>query len=171
MDDLISRKALLEELQEAYDNAHRILQNQYSPESKAYCKLQLRTLHSVIKDVKEAPTINAVEVVRCKECRRGFEDKSTMEGRVYCVNWGQFVKADGFCYMAQKEDRPPIVFRKYKPFKPDEVVTGEPDWSNAGDPNIKDLAMALRETIKKDIKAVIAEAMNESKPDKSDPGA
>lgn len=63
MDDLISRKALLEELQKAYDNAHRIFQNQNSPESQECCKLQLRTLRSVIEDVKEAPTINAVEVV------------------------------------------------------------------------------------------------------------
>ena len=121
--------------------------------------------------MNERPTINAVEVVRCKDCRRSFGDKSTMEGHVYCVNWGQIVKADGFCYMAQKEDRQPIVFRKYKPFKPDEVVTAEPDWFKAGDPNIKDVAMAMRETMEKDIKAVIAEAMNESKPDKSDPGA
>ena len=121
--------------------------------------------------MNERPTIDAVEVVRCKECWRGFEDKSTMEGHVDCVNWGQIVKADGFCYMAQKKDRQPIVFRKYKPFKPDEVVTAEPDWSKDGDPNIKDVAMAMRETMEKYKKAVIAEAMNESKPDKSDPGA
>ena len=100
--------------------------------------------------MNERPTIDAVEVVRCKECRRGFTDKSTMEGHVYCVNWGQIVKADGFCYMAQKEDRPPIVFRKYKPFKPDEVVTDEPDWSKDGDPKLKDLAMALREMMEKE---------------------
>ena len=145
MDDLISRKALLEELQKAYDIAHRIFQNQNSPESQECCKLQLRTLRSVIEDVKEAPTINAVDVVRCKECRSAFADKSTVEGCVYCVNWGQIVEADGFCHLAQKEDRPPIVFRKYKPFKLDEVVMAEIDWRKVGDPNIKAVAMAIRE--------------------------
>ncbi len=147
MDDLISRKALLEELQKAYDIAHRIFQNQTSPESQECCKLQLRTLRSVIEDVKEAPTINAVEVVTCKECRRGFTDKLTKEGCVYCVIWGQTVQADGFCYMAQKDHRAPMVFRKYKPFEPGEVVTAEMDWLKVGDPNIKAVAMAIRETM------------------------
>lgn len=132
MDDLISRKAL---------GIGKC--NLDAFENKEYAK----GWNSAIEILETAPTINAVEVVRCKECRIGFLDKSAIEGRMYCANWGRIVKADGFCYMAQKEDRPPVVFRKYKPFEPGEVVTAEIDWLKVGDPNIKDVAMALRETM------------------------
>ena len=145
MDDLISRKALKDEL--VKDLAKTI---------------RLGEMLRVLNKIDDAPTVNTVEVVRCKECRRGFASKSTIEGHMYCTRWAQLVKVDGFCYMAQKEDRPPIVFRKYKPFEPDKVVTAEPDWSKACVPDEKDVLIALGETAKRYIKAVIAEAMNES---------
>ncbi len=52
----------------------------------------------VIDLVKEMPTIDAVPVVRCKDCKyyNGIDH--------YCVNDGVLVKADDYCSWGERRD-------------------------------------------------------------------
>lgn len=58
--------------------------------------------------IHNAPTINAVEVVRCKECwKRGNERECPMcheefDGCDYCTI--DYTSDDGFCHMGKKMD-------------------------------------------------------------------
>lgn len=60
------------------------------------------------KAVEETPTIDAVEVVRCKECwKRGNERECPMcheefDGCDYCTI--DYTSDDGFCHMGKKMD-------------------------------------------------------------------
>lgn len=47
-----------------------------------------------------APTIDAVEVVRCKDCKRRQED--TIFHKLYCD--GREVVADGYCWKGEQDD-------------------------------------------------------------------
>lgn len=60
--DLISRSALLDELQEELDFDTPM----YDEEQNKFINTGLRI---AVKDVKRQPTVDAVEVVRCRECR------------------------------------------------------------------------------------------------------
>lgn len=50
------------------------------------------------KDVDDAPTIDAVPVVRCKDCKHRQED--TIFHKLYCD--GREVVADGYCFKAER---------------------------------------------------------------------
>jgi len=47
-----------------------------------------------------APTVDAVEVVRCKDCRF-FEDEDYY-GNCYCEEWGNITNANGYCHDAKR---------------------------------------------------------------------
>lgn len=56
------------------------------------------------KQIADAPTINAVEVVRCKDCIRRYDtDECPMcflsEGQYY-----EFTRNDGFCDRGERKD-------------------------------------------------------------------
>ena len=58
----------------------------------------------VVFDVEEMPTVDAVEVVRCKDCIRRYDtDECPMcflsEGQYY-----EFTRDDGFCDRGERED-------------------------------------------------------------------
>ena len=55
------------------------------------------------KAVEETPTIDAVEVVRCKECRNSQKLK-TCADQVYCMVWKSNPRTDGYCYLGTKMD-------------------------------------------------------------------
>lgn len=49
-----------------------------------------------------APTVDAVEVVRCKECRFHEHEES---GMVWCPNVvGSWIAEDGFCSMGERRE-------------------------------------------------------------------
>ena len=50
---------------------------------------------TVLRHLKDAPTIDAVEVVRCKECKHGTEFGEDYNCRIY-PEWYWF-KGDHFC--------------------------------------------------------------------------
>ena len=58
----------------------------------------------VAKAVEEAPTVDAVEVVRCKECRHCFMD--IVNGRVgyTCLYRNGLLVLDGYCDKGEKKD-------------------------------------------------------------------
>ena len=53
--------------------------------------------------VAAAPTIDAVEVVRCRECK--FAEKTIWSsGEMYCPIWKMNPRPDGYCYLGEKMD-------------------------------------------------------------------
>ena len=76
--DLISRSALLE----AFDN---LQPPGFEKSISGMVALRM---------IKGAPAVNAVEVVRCKDCKRRYDSKF---GYVVCVWFNKTVRADGYC--------------------------------------------------------------------------
>lgn len=56
------------------------------------------------KDVDAAPTIDAVEVVRCKDCKYMTEHYDTDGNAPYwtCSEWDSGTDYDGFCHLAER---------------------------------------------------------------------
>lgn len=81
MDDLISRSALLEKsycvgISDAQDNF-------YGSSEVVF-----------IEAVKNAPAVDAVEVVRCEKCRHS----EMIDAVRYCFKWGRNTENDGYCH-------------------------------------------------------------------------
>lgn len=57
-------------------------------------------LLGIKKYIDDAPTIDAVPVVRCRECM--FSEALPISR--YCLQWNSLVKKNGFCYKAKKMD-------------------------------------------------------------------
>lgn len=74
MNDLISRKALLAE----YDRVH------IGPPGGAR------------KLMEDAPAVDAVPVIRCKDCDHGSH-VDTPEGRVWCEKMCRYMVFEGYC--------------------------------------------------------------------------
>ena len=53
--------------------------------------------------VTAAPTISAVPVVRCMECRNSQKLKRCAD-QVYCTVWKNNPRTDGYCYLGAKMD-------------------------------------------------------------------
>lgn len=60
-----------------------------SPEAMNYA-------NAVAVAIANAPTIDAVEVVRCRDCIYASTTKFSSK-RVACAYWAQMVSADGYC--------------------------------------------------------------------------
>lgn len=45
--------------------------------------------------IKEAPTVDAIEVVRCRDCQS--HEPCEVRNRVWCKTMGRYMKEDGFC--------------------------------------------------------------------------
>lgn len=60
------------------------------------------TAEDVIMMIKTAPTVDAVPVVRCKDCARCI----TYRGVTFCNKWRTFpeVELDGFCSYAERKE-------------------------------------------------------------------
>lgn len=85
MDDLISRSALLEKkmnvgLCDAYGDYYG-------------CGDVVLT-----DDIKAAPAIDAVEVVRCYKCKQSERMASPYGTVLHCHFWNKTVDYDGFCH-------------------------------------------------------------------------
>lgn len=48
-------------------------------------------------DIETAPTIDAVEVVRCKDCEHSDYSKCDIDGVLYCAKHSRFMVDDDFC--------------------------------------------------------------------------
>ena len=65
-------------------------------------------LHSVVlyTDVTEAPTVDAVEVVRCKDCKHFVQNEpyDPCECMKWTVKWGvAYVNPDDFCSYGERK--------------------------------------------------------------------
>lgn len=61
--------------------------------TKAIIKLAIQTADA-------QPTIDAVKVIKCKDCRF-FEDEDYY-GNCYCEEWGNITNANGYCHDAER---------------------------------------------------------------------
>lgn len=61
-------------------------------------------LIKVLEETGVIPTIDAVPVVRCRECIYASASKFS-EKRVECGYWAQMVSADGYCSNGVTEDK------------------------------------------------------------------
>ena len=96
--DLISRSALLKEFE-----------NRQEQQTNKYCDCflndaqELSTEWWCVEDaVIAAPTIDAVEVVRCRECK--YMRPLEHDGFVACIMWCRAMHSNGFCYEGRKKD-------------------------------------------------------------------
>lgn len=63
----------------------------------------LDVLKMVATWVDEEPTVDAVEVVRCKSCQS--HEPSIVRGRVWCKTMGRYMPNDGFCSEGGRNNR------------------------------------------------------------------
>ena len=61
-------------------------------------------LDGMIKALKEAPTVDAVEVVRCKDCKHRYNGKDCTHPLFLSYSWGAIrkVKDDDFCSYGER---------------------------------------------------------------------
>ena len=90
---LIDANALLKEFEKRQEK-----------QFKRYCDCFLNDAQEIstewwcVEDaVIAAPTIDAVEVVRCRECAGRKKNK-------FCIEWLKYVPDDGFCHLGEKMD-------------------------------------------------------------------
>lgn len=63
-----------------------------------YSELKDRSWPTWIENlINAAPTIDAVKVVRCRECTGRKKNK-------FCIEWMKYVPDDGFCHLGAKMD-------------------------------------------------------------------
>ena len=63
-----------------------------------------RTDRKVISWINHAPTIDAVPVTRCKDCKYYTERKTVAYNGHFCVRMTEFVQPDDFCSYGEKRD-------------------------------------------------------------------
>ena len=56
----------------------------------------------VAKWLDEAPTVDAVEVVRCKDCKHYDKRYALTPGGIWCAYWGVDPLADDFCSYGER---------------------------------------------------------------------
>lgn len=100
MSDLISRQALKEKLHFMFEWYGRL---PCSEEDKCI----QRTIKRCMGELNKAPTIDAVEVIRCKDCEHSCE--SLNADYLLCAVWENLsgmaqVNPMGFCYEAKEKE-------------------------------------------------------------------
>ena len=56
----------------------------------------------VEKAITEAPTVDAVEVVRCKDCIKISPSVTAIKNSVYCREFRAYMPCDGFCSYGER---------------------------------------------------------------------
>ena len=92
--DLISRKAIVDMLQDAEDETFADAERTMNP-IKAIAS---GIVEGIKNHVIAAPAVDAVPVVRCKECKEYIYPAGV------CKHWTRPVPCDGYCYLSAKMD-------------------------------------------------------------------
>jgi hypothetical protein len=96
MSDLISRSALLERMR----NRRKYLYKKYGandPYVLGFC--------GGLAYVEQYPAVDAVAVVRCKDCEYGYKADAFGEGCILCGTHDRVTGPDDFCDCGQKRKR------------------------------------------------------------------
>ena len=56
------------------------------------------------KLIEDAPTVDAVEIVRCRDCVKGYIDLTFRDDKTWCVKFGKDMDLDGFCSYGERKD-------------------------------------------------------------------
>lgn len=62
-------------------------------------------LSMALSQLEGFPQMDAVPVVRCKECKNA-EKTVWSSGEMYCLVWKMNPKPNGYCYCGEKKDEP-----------------------------------------------------------------
>ena len=79
------------------DRAMEIVRNQGIAHPNAYHLTNYATLI-----LREAPTVDAVEVVRCRECK--YHEDTNVTGFKHCCLIGKTVRYNDFCSYGERKD-------------------------------------------------------------------
>lgn len=82
-------------LKEFIESAYRPLCDDYH--MKDY------VLNQILTDIKNAPTVDAVEVIRCKDCKY-FNGSASVEKGGICNKHLSYVDDEGFCSWGEKNE-------------------------------------------------------------------
>ena len=82
------------------DRAMEIVRDQGIAHPNAYHLTNYATLI-----LREAPTVDAVEVVRCRDCFYYTPVNYKVGKCVFLIGEHQYVVPDGYCYLGEKESR------------------------------------------------------------------
>jgi hypothetical protein len=78
------------------DEAYKVLTDYYH--------IRTEIQHKALKEAMErVPTVDAVEVVRCKDCKFGEYDED-FPNQYYCPNWGCAFRSDWFCADGERRE-------------------------------------------------------------------
>lgn len=64
----------------------------------------LSYIYGLFKSVDDAPTIDAVEVVRCKDCKHAYKRKPINKTAVLCELFGAGMKDNDFCSYGERSE-------------------------------------------------------------------
>ena len=67
-------------------------------DTDAYCN----DASGCYKSIADAPTIDAVSVVRCKNCKKSHIDGKTTH-YLWCTEWGRSTDVFGYCERGERE--------------------------------------------------------------------
>lgn len=81
------------------DRAMEIVRNQGIAHPNAYHLTNYATLI-----LREAPTVDAVEVVRCRECKQGEIDDPDFPDEYYCHEGCGWNKGDFYCAYGERKE-------------------------------------------------------------------
>ena len=81
------------------DRAMEIIHNQGIAHPNAYHLTNYATLI-----LREAPTVDAVEVVRCRECKQGEIDDPDFPDEYYCHEGCGWNKGDFYCAYGERKE-------------------------------------------------------------------
>ena len=60
--------------------------------------------NSAISIIENAPTVDAEEVVRCKNCRKISPSVTPIKNAVWCREFRAYMPCDGFCSYGERKD-------------------------------------------------------------------
>ena len=95
---LIDANALIEDIEKRYCEPCKA-------EGKDYCEVACRAcwVDDMILEIDPAPTIDAVEVVRCKECKNWKDIGKGCTDHVRCCEVGCYmIGENGYCYFGER---------------------------------------------------------------------
>ena len=94
--DLISRSALLAK---AIEEKRFVFRMEDLLREEEVFQTVYKDLASFILS---APAVDAVEVCRCKACKRNNEEKALRKGGIWCEYWGIDPSPDDFCKRGER---------------------------------------------------------------------
>lgn len=95
MSDLVSREALLKEFNQT---AIEWLQD-----GTYQLQFAAGVMCEVMKMVTEAPTVDAVEMVRCKDCKSWYPYRDEKMGHCTCMYMQ--TPAEGYCFESKRKEK------------------------------------------------------------------